>query len=318
MPDPKSKPVVSGDVAHRDLDQPVRMQTGDAQIKKKRKKRKRSRSRTAQFTIGLLQIVAVGYGAILLALVMMETRLVYPAAYDDGAVPAVISSSAIETVRYESTEGVSLEGRLLVRQASPNILLFFHGNGEKAKSLDPWLERLSAAFNATVMVAEYRGFDDDHTPTEKGVIADCFAARDYLCERFATSPTEIILYGSSLGGGCAVAVASRGGAKALILEKTFDRMVSVAADMYPIIPINLLMRNRYDSIAKLTVYKGPLIVVHGTDDAVIPIERAKALYESSRSPQKHWIEVEGYGHFDPIPKQTLAEIVNKFNEFTSP
>ena len=50
---------------------------------------------------------------------------------------------------------------------------------------------------------------------EKGVLADCFAAQNFLCDRYGIQPTDIILFGRSLGGGCAVAVASRKGAAGL-------------------------------------------------------------------------------------------------------
>jgi fermentation-respiration switch protein FrsA (DUF1100 family) len=285
---------------------------------KKKKKRKSLRSRPARLTIAVLRLVGLGYATILVSLVLMETRLVYPGAYfadnralDDAHYPE------IETVEYGTTDRLTLRGRLMERDQSEEIVLFFHGNGVKAKWMDSWLYLLSDEFNATVMVAEYRGYDDDVTPDETGVLADCLAARDYLCERYGKSPADIILYGRSLGGGCAVAIAAQGGAKALILERTFDRLVNVAGGKYPFIPVNLLMRNRFDSIAKMTVYDGPLIQLHGTTDDLIPIEHGEALCDSAGCEQKHWIAVEGLGHNDSLPLQSLREIVAKVQEFTS-
>lgn len=294
--------------------QPKGVQAGGT---KRKKKRKRHRSRRARFIIGALQFAVACYAALLLGLVMMETRLVYPAAFDDSSSVAMVASPNIETVQYSSTEGVTLQGRLLPRPSSNNFLLYFHGNAVKAKQLDTLLERLSETFDATAMIAEYRGFEDDRTPTEKGVLADCFAARDYFCERYEITPRDLILYGCSLGGGCAVAVASQGGAKAMVLERTFDRMVNVAADRYPFVPVHLLMRNRYDSIAKLTVYKDPLVVVHGTDDSIISIDHGKRLFTTSGSPKKQWIPVEGLDHLAPLPPQTLDQIAAQVKAFTS-
>ena len=289
----------------------------DASKKPKKKKRKRFRSRRARFTIGLFRIVLIGYATLLIALVMMETRLVYPGAYFPDRSGGADVYPAIETVEYVSTDGVTLRSRLVVREPNENVVLFFHGNGVKAKWLDDWLMLLSDEFSATVMIAEYRGYDDDYTPDEKGVLADCFAARDYLCKRFQKTPTDIILYGQSLGGGCAVALASQGGAKAMILERTFDRLVNVAADKYPVVPVRYLMRNRYDSIAKLTVYKNPLVVLHGTTDRLIPMHHVRTLFESAPSRKKHWMPVEGLRHNDSLPLEKLREIVTKVKEFTA-
>jgi fermentation-respiration switch protein FrsA (DUF1100 family) len=284
---------------------------------KPKKKRKRYRSPQRRVAIAVLRVVILGYVTLLVALVLMETRLVYPGAYSGDRVVQDASGSRIETVEYRSTDGVTLRGRLIERQTGNDPVLFFHGNGVKARWMDNWLSQLSDEFGATAMIAEYRGFEDDVTPDERGVLADCFAARDYLCERLDKRPSDIILYGRSLGGGCAVAVASQGGAKALVLDRTFDRLVNVAADKYPIVPINWLMRNRYDSIAKLTVYKNPLVVLHGTEDSLIPIHHSKTLYASARCEKKHWIQVEGLAHNDALPLQSLRQIVAQVRQFTA-
>ncbi len=285
---------------------------------KKKKHRTRYRSPTYRLIRTVLRLVVLGYGTILLTLVVMETRLVYPGAYfTDVPARETPDDPAIETVEYGSTDGLTLRGRLIQRPQSEKLVLYLHGNGTKAKWLDRWLHELSNQFDATTLIAEYRGYDDDATPDEKGVLEDCFAARDYLCKRYQKTPAEIILYGQSLGGGCAVALASQGGAKALVLERTFDRLVNVAGAKYPVIPVNWLMKNRYDSIAKLTVYKGPLIMLHGTTDNLIPIAHAENLYSSAPCKQKHLITVDGLGHNDSLSSRALQEIVTKVSEFTT-
>jgi uncharacterized protein len=281
---------------------------------KPRRKRKRFRSRSARITIAVLRVVAIGYLTMMVSLVLMESRLVYPGAYfkDDGSLEG--RNPAVETVEYPTTDTLKIRGRLLERPQSNNFLLFLHGNGVKASWLDDWLVALAEEFNATVLAAEYRGYEDDVTPTEKGVLADCFAARDYLCQRYNKRPDEIILYGQSLGGGCAVAVASQGGAKALVLERTFDRLVDVASGKYPYLPINWLMKNRFDSVAKLTVYDGPLVVMHGTTDRLIPIKHAEALYQRAATPLKFWMPIEGLGHNDALPRDSLRAAAAKVDE----
>lgn len=301
---------------HRD---PVEAKTSSSEPPRRAtKKRKRYRSRAARITIASFRLVGFAYATLLVTLVVMETRLVYPGAFfEDRAAGVGAIDSRIEKVEYQSTDNLTLAGRLLEREGSQDIVLFFHGNGTKAAWLDRWLAQLSDHFNATTMIAEYRGYADEETPDEKGVLEDCFAARDYLCRRYEKSPRDIILYGRSLGGGCAVAMAAQGGAKTLVLERTFDRLVNVAADKYPVIPVRWLMRNRYDSIAKLTVYDGPLVMLHGTGDQVVPMHHARTLFDSAGCRQKHWIAVEGFGHNDQLPQQYLAEVAGKVREFTS-
>jgi fermentation-respiration switch protein FrsA (DUF1100 family) len=291
-----------------------------------KKKRPRYRSRSRRVATTLIKIVVLAYATVIGAMVMMEPRLVYTGAFDNSGrntgattVPSGAESPGfgIQSVQYKSSDGVVLNGRLIERPGSENVVLFFHGNGGRAARLDSWLKTLSETFDASAMVAEYRGYEDDVTPTEKGVINDAFAARDYLCKRYDRNPEQIILYGRSLGGGCAVAVASMDGAQVLILERTFDRMVDVAANRYPVLPVRYLMRNRYDSIAKITGYKGPLIQLHGTADKIVSIEHGRRLFESAPCEPKHWIEVKGLGHNGGIPPESVTEMGAKVREFTS-
>ena len=313
-------------------------QLKDHAAKRPKSKRTRYRSPQRRIVVGLIQFSLIAYATVLLVLIGMETRLVYPGAFMQETRPttgfhaSIVPSSRvdvnlahqssgqsadpqIETVRYESTDGVTLSGRLLERGAGKEIVLYFHGNGIKAAWLDDWIHELSEQLDANVMAAEYRGFEDDAEPTEKGVLADCIAARDYLCDRYQVKPVDLILYGESIGGGCAIAVASNSGAKVLILDRTFDRMIDVAAGRYPFIPVRWVMRNRYDSIAKLTIYQGPLISIHGTADELIPIEHGRRLYDSARCERKHWIEIDGLGHIGPLPPEAMNEMTQTLQDF---
>ncbi len=265
-------------------------------------------SRLRRLTVKSLRILGCGYLAVLVTLVVMETRMVYPGAFMNPGVSG--PSPTIQTVRYASDDGAEANGRLLHRDTAKPIVLFLHGNGSHAVWLDTWLMRLAEQFDANVMAAEFRGYgDDDENPDEVSVLADCFAARRFLMDRYNVAADQIILYGRSLGGGCAVALAAEGGAKALVLDRTFDRLVDVAAGKYPFIPVRLLMRNRYDSIGRLQSYRGPVIQLHGTSDRLIPISHGKRLFDSATSEHKHWIAVPGLGHNESLPPDLLTKIV---------
>lgn len=255
------------------------------------------------------------YAMIIIALALLETRLVYPGAY----VTTVPLDKAMSTVpiEYTTSDGNRLKGRLLKRKACSNYLLFMHGNFSKARRLDDLAERLSSVFDATVLLAEYRGYEDDITPTEIGLVHDCEAARDYLCTKFGIQKADIILYGRSLGGGCALALAANGGAKALVLERTNDELVGIASRQYPWIPVRLIMQNRFDSVEKINDYDGPIVIIHGTADKLIPIECSRRLFDAADSNQKKLIEVSGLGHNGSLPLRHMQEIIDTVNRFNS-
>lgn len=266
--------------------------------------------------MSIIRVGLIGYATVLVALVVMETRLVYPGAYMNEPFQVEGSGPTVD-IEYQTEDGVALRGQLLERPGHQNALLFLHGNATKAKWSDDVTRRLSDAFDATVMVAEYRGFDGSGpSPNEAGVIADSIAAMNCLCDREGIDPAEVIVYGRSLGGACAVAVAADRGAKALVLDRTFDRITDVASGKFPFVPIRLLMRNRFDSIARIGQFEGPLVQLHGTSDEVIPIAHGAKLFAAAKAP-KRWLEVPGMRHNDRLPSIELRRIVDSVAELTS-
>lgn len=256
----------------------------------------------------VLRASLLGYGTILIALCVFENHLIYPAAYSDAdAVPPAIESD-IQTVRYESSADAPLPGRLLMHPDSDQWLVFFHGNGVRARQLDSWLRRLSQAAGANVFAAEYRGYEDDQSPSERGLIEDGISAVDFLTDHHRAQPEQMVYYGRSLGGGVATAVAFERPPKAMVLERTFDSAVNVAAKRFWFIPVQILMRNRFDSAARVTVFDKPLVVVGGTDDQVIPIPHARALHRAASRAPSTMIEVPGLRHNDPIHDDVLSKI----------
>ncbi|QDT11055.1 alpha/beta hydrolase [Planctomycetes bacterium K23_9] len=262
----------------------------------------------------VLRIGLLAYAIVIILMVTFESRLVYPGAYMD--VPQRTESGVIE-VHYSSSDGTPLKGYLYEAPADESdgnrpTVLYFHGNGITAAYESTFIANLGRQLGANVMAAEYRGFDSlEGSPHESGVIADAMAARDFLCDRYNIEPDTLTLYGQSLGGGCAVAVAADSGAGLLVLDRTFDRMVDVAADRYWFIPVGLLMQNRYDSIERVQHYAGPLIQVHGTTDRLIPIHHGRRLHDSAPSQRKKLFEVAGMGHNDAMPPSARDALIDQ-------
>ena len=183
-----------------------------------------------------------------------------------------------------------------------NFVLFAHGQSEHVANLVSVVARLQEALGASVLVFDYRGYGkSEGQPSEAGCIADGLAAQQWMAERTGMLPEEIVLVGRSLGGAVSLAVAVERGAKALVLENTFSRLTDVAAYKYPWLPVRKLMRDRYDSVSRITDYHGPLLQLHGTRDRVAPAKFARELFAACPSNYKRFYTVRGGRHFDPAP-----------------
>lgn len=251
----------------------------------------------------------------------METRLVFPGAYLSAA-PALQPErftrerpiyDSITTLAYRANDGSELLGRIEAREHPDRVILFLHGNGIGAVDLDQWTQRLADVANATVLTAEYRGFQHDgFTPTEASTIDDAVSAVDALAEATGVSPQNITIYGRSLGGGVAAglvaAMQARGEPpKSLILDRTFDSVMQVGADRYFWLPVRWLIRNPYNSIERLKTYQGNVVSTHGTPDQTVPMKNGRALFDSLTTPHKIWIEVPDLQHNDRMSDQTLRQ-----------
>jgi fermentation-respiration switch protein FrsA (DUF1100 family) len=251
----------------------------------------------------------IAYVIVVLIAMFLETRLVYPA---PGAQRGDwnVTDPPHEDVWFTSADGTRLNGWLVLHATSKRVILYSHGNGQNVALKVKLLAFLSDRLRASVFVYDYRGYGrSEGTPSEAGCIADGQAARAWLCERLGIQPSDIILVGHSLGGGIAVALAADGGAKALVIENTFSRMVDVAAFSHWWLPVRLVMRNRYDSLARIQQYDGPLFQTHGTDDMLIPIQFGKDLFATSPSKTKRFLEGPGLTHDDGPPDDYYPQLV---------
>lgn len=207
-----------------------------------------------------------------------------------------------EDVWFPSVDGTKLHGWYVPHPEPRHVILYAHGNGEHVGNQVNVVLRLQATLSASVFVYDYRGYGQSKgRPTESGLIADGLAAQQWLAERTGMLPEDLVLMGRSLGGGVSIAVAAERGARAVIVEATFSRMVDAARYNYPWLPVRMFMRDRYDSISRLARFNGPFFQSHGSLDEVVPIQLARRLFDSAPSRHKQFYEIVGGRHNEPQP-----------------
>lgn len=256
------------------------------------------------------------------AMVYWESRLVFPGAYfetsilmdPDRFLPDGPIVGKLAVVEVTTEQGPAVSGRLFTREDAQRVILFLHGNGIHANEMDGWTRRLSDVFDATVFTAEYRGFEQsDFTPTETSSIEDALAAIEVLSKITSTPVEEILVYGRSLGGGVASGLVNRLVAlgtppKSIVLDRTFDSVANVGADMFWFLPVKWLVKNRFDSVEALKDYRGNVVQIHGRPDRIVPMKNGKALHESLVTESKVWIEIPDMRHNDRISLQSLKRL----------
>ncbi|HEY4233595.1 MAG TPA: alpha/beta hydrolase [Lacipirellulaceae bacterium] len=238
----------------------------------------------------------------------LETWLIYPIPrfVERNWHPAGLDH---EEVWFNAADGIKLFGWFASQPNSKRAVLYCHGNGEDVASNADTLSALRSELNANVFLFDYRGYGrSEGRPNEAGCIADGLAAERWLADRLVLKTADVVVMGRSLGGAIAVAVAAEQGAQALVLDSTFSRMTDAAAYHYPWLPVRILMQNRYDSVARIGQYHGPVFQSHGTADTIVPIELARQLFAAIPSDQKTFREFPHRDHNDPLPSKYLPEV----------
>lgn len=248
------------------------------------------------------------YCLFLVLLLFLENTLLYPAPrYPQGDWKAPYLGH--EEVEFASADGTKLCGWLVEHPSPQAVVLYCHGNGDCLGYLGPYLFELREKYQLTVFAFDYRGYGkSEGSPSEAGILADGHAAQQWLAQRLNIRPDQIVLMGRSLGGGVAVDLAVKNGARGLILQNTPTSIPDAAARIYWFAPVHLLMRNRYDSVSKIGRYEGPVLMSHGTADTLVPLALGRKLFAAVTSPHKRFFEIDNGGHNDPEPPEYEAAL----------
>ncbi|HVT29992.1 MAG TPA: alpha/beta hydrolase [Lacipirellulaceae bacterium] len=252
----------------------------------------------------------IAYLLVVLAMVMLERWLVYPAP-PRSAGDWHPTGFKYEDVWFQSADGTRLHGWFLPKSQPNRAILYCHGNGEDVASVGQFAAMLRELADASVFVFDYRGYGhSEGRPYEAGCIADGNAAQHWVAERMGIRPNEVVLMGRSLGSAIAIALAAKNGTRALVLENAFPTMTDVAAWHFPWLPVRWMMKNRYDNLVRIRQYHGPLLQSHGTADELVPLSFAQRLFDASPSKLKQWLELRGLDHNSPAPIGYFTQLRN--------
>ena len=163
-------------------------------------------------------------------------------------------------------------------------LVFFHGNAGNLFNRVHKLNELHK-LDINILIISWRGFSGNSgNPTEKNLYQDAQKSIEWLNSKGIESK-KIILYGESLGTGVAVELAQKNIFNSIILESPFTSMAKTAKIYYPYLPVNLLLKDKYDSINKIHKITKPILIMHGVKDDLVPYIMSVELFNKANEPK---------------------------------
>jgi pimeloyl-ACP methyl ester carboxylesterase len=205
---------------------------------------------------------------------------------------------AVQEVFLQAKDGTRLQA-WHARAGSP-LVIYFGGNAEESSWM---LEELANIPGASWLIVNYRGYGlSEGSPGEAALVSDALQWFDYAMALPGADARNTVAFGRSLGSGVAVALAAQRPVARVILVAPFDSLAAVAKRYYWYLPVDLLLRHRFDSIALAPALTQPLLCVIAGRDEVIPPAHAERLFDAWRGDKrKLLLQESGHNTTDAHP-----------------
>ncbi len=229
---------------------------------------------------GLILILYVFYSGFLF---LVQRKIMFPSYMIDIPPESEVTVPGMEKIWVKTGRG-TIESWYLPPVTKPGALphpavIFAHGNGELIDFWPVELKRFTR-LGIGVLLVEYPGYGRSKgTPSQSSITETFVIAYDMLTARADVDASKIILVGRSLGGGAVCALAAKRPAAVLILMSTFTSARSFATKY--LIP-GFLVRDPFDNLSVVRSFYGPVLIMHGKRDEVIPYKHGLALYRAAR------------------------------------
>lgn len=200
----------------------------------------------------------------------------------------------IESIVFESENGNRLNGWVLKpeNEMPTTTLLHFHGNSQcllnQHQALAPLIK-----YGFQIFTFDYSGFGfSEGKATRKNVLIDANSALSYVKNRPDMKTTKLVIYGQSLGGHLSAAVAEHRQSEidALVIEGAFSSHRDISAETAGIFG-RIMVAEKYNAYKSIRGFQKPVLVIHSTEDEVIPFKMGQKIFENANVP-KEFYEIE--------------------------
>jgi fermentation-respiration switch protein FrsA (DUF1100 family) len=253
----------------------------------------------------VLVLLAVVNAAASLVLWLAADRLIFqphPAGYTRS--PAYLHLS--------TDGGEEVAALWLPNPAARYTVIYANGNAEDLGDVRPLLERMREE-GFSVLAFDYPGYGTSTgRPTEAGAYRAAAAAYAHATRGLGLPPERVILHGRSLGGAVIAELASRVPAAGVVLESTCTSAARVAG-------MRWLPFDRFVSYRKLARVRAPVLVIHGTEDEVVPFRHGPALLALAQGPADSlWVEGAHHNDLAAAAGERYWEALRAFADGLSP
>ncbi len=224
-----------------------------------------------------------------------------------------------EDIRFKTTDNITLHGWFFRTTEAKGSILVLHGNAENLGThVNSVLWLVQAGFN--VFIFDYRGYGNSEGKTSlDGVHKDAEAALETLLSLPGVDQNRVFVLGQSIGGSIAIYLAAttphRENIRALIVESTFASYRQIAREKMGSFwltwlfqyPLSYLVSDNYSAIRWIgKIAPIPILILQGSDDAVVPVHHGRLLFGAALQPKDFWM-TRTPGHISSFADATVRD-----------
>lgn len=183
--------------------------------------------------------------------------------------------------------GVNIHGYFIHVPEAERTILFFHGNGGNVTSNFARIE-IAKQMKYNIVLFDYRGYGKSTgvISKEEDLYTDSKAVYDYVVNKQKVEPRNLVFWGQSLGGAVATEMAKRYWVNALIIESSFTSVENIMPSLFRYTVPSFLLKYKFETISKLRNMRSVVIILHSTEDEMIPFSNAVKNYDTAVKPKK--------------------------------
>ncbi|MCK8818064.1 hypothetical protein MWH28_11915 [Natroniella sulfidigena] len=261
----------------------------------------------------LLIIVLVIYGILVTAFYLFQDQLLFrkSSLTEERLQEIETEYPQAEEVEVEMPDGIRLHGWLVkaAEEKKTPLLIYFGGNAEEVSGVIEEEERFEGY---SLLLVNYRGYGlSEGQPDEDKILNDALYLHDHFTSLESIDSDNVLTMGRSLGTGVAVHLAANRDLTGVILISPYDSIKNLTQDIFPFLPMELILKHEFDSIAKASDLEEPVLMLTAEDDRIVPVDYSKALYDQWAG-EKEFKMISNRGHNDLHRSEEFWEYISEF------
>ncbi len=245
----------------------------------------------------LIKLLLLGYITFGILLFINQRDLLY-------APTSKINHLFKEVIFHNDKESINV---IVLNDKKEKAILYFGGNGDTVALSAFAFDRFFP--DHTVYLVNYRGYGGSSSKaTEKGLYSDALSIFDEIRSKHS----NISVFGRSLGSAVATYMASKREFDKLVLITPCDSAQSMAQERFPIYPMSILLKDKYDSVSRIKDIEEKTLVLIAEKDSVITMKHSQRLIDAFPASKVEVQIIENTGHNNILQDESYYHALQKF------